>query len=96
MEVLINGQWGSVCDDSWNEDNAAVVCKQLGLNGPAEAFSGAFFGEGNGPVWLDDVQCDGSEASLLDCSNSGIGQSNCDHAKDAGVRCSGKLRNILY
>ena len=45
----------------------------------------AFFGQGAGPIFLDDVGCVGTESSLLDCS--AITQHNCRHSEDAGVRC---------
>ena len=40
-----------------------------------------------GPILLDDVQCRGSEVNLLYCYNNGVGNSNCNHEKDAGVFC---------
>ena len=88
VEVCVNNQWGTVCDDLWDTSDAEVVCKQLGLEySNADAYTDAFFGEGTGPIWLDNVQCIGSEKELLNCSNNGIGNHNCGHNQDAGVEC---------
>ena len=47
-------------------------------------------GEGIGPIFLDQLMCNGSEASLLECLPSeNIGLHNCRHDEDAGVRCEG-------
>ena len=29
VEVCRNQQWGRVCDDSWDENDSAVVCSQI-------------------------------------------------------------------
>ena len=52
------------------------------------ALSFAFFGQGTGPIWLDNVFCTGSETELLECPHNGISIHNCIHFEDASVRCS--------
>ena len=47
----------------------------------------AYFGVGSGTILLDDVGCSGTESRLIDCSNRGIGVSDCRHSEDAGVTC---------
>ncbi len=47
----------------------------------------AFFGEGVGMVWLDDLECTGMEMSLLECEHNGVGQSNCRHSEDVSIIC---------
>ena len=50
--------------------------------------STARFGQGRGPIWLDNVECNGAEGLLLDCPHQGLGLHNCGHYEDAGVICS--------
>ena len=52
------------------------------------AVTNAGFGEGQGEILLDNVQCRGSEASLEECQSLTVGQHNCFHHEDAGVVCS--------
>ena len=48
------------------------------------------FGSGSGPIFLDQLQCSGSEQSLLDCPTfTDVGLHSCDHSMDAGVKCQG-------
>ena len=53
----------------------------------AVSFNGGGFGEGTGRIWLDNVECTGSERTLMDCTASSSGINSCTHAQDAGVRC---------
>ncbi len=66
-----------------------VVCRELGYPGPAVARGLAYYGQGTGPILLDDVNCRGNEYRLQDCANRGGWRNhNCGHGEDAGVTCS--------
>ncbi len=56
----------------------------------------ATYGQGTGDILLDDVACAGTEASLFDCGNAGIGTHNCVHGEDVGITCSCKNRNYHH
>ena len=60
------------------------------------ALSGASFGEGTGRIWLDNVQCTGSERELRNCTASTNGINSCIHAQDAGLRCLSGIHFILF
>ena len=86
-----NGTWGTVCDDFWDINNAQVVCRQLGFHEALSAPRRAHFGKGSGFIWLNKVQCVGTERTITDCQHNGWNNENCKHIKDASVICSRKL-----
>ncbi|XP_029908106.1 lysyl oxidase homolog 2A-like [Myripristis murdjan] len=87
VEVLKNGEWGTVCDDNWNIRAATVVCRELGFGSAKEALTGGQLGQGIGPVHMNEVECSGFEKSLTECffNRDVLG---CSHEEDAAVRCN--------
>ncbi|XP_010072384.1 PREDICTED: CD5 antigen-like, partial [Pterocles gutturalis] len=94
VEVLYAGQWGTVCDDGWDLNDAAVVCRQLGCGRVEAAPVQARFGMATGRIWLDDVACTGSEEALSQCRARPWGQTNCHHGEDASVMCAVVCRQL--
>ena len=88
MEVYYNGEWGTVCDDGWDLNDAQVVCRQLGFGPAIIVRDNAYYGESSGQIWLDDLNCTGTELTLYECSHSGWGAENCNSTEGAGVRCA--------
>ncbi len=68
-------------------DTVPIVLNTIHKPTDVTALSGAPYGQGVGSIFLDDVDCEGSEFALIFCSHNGIGNQNCAHHEDAGVRC---------
>jgi hypothetical protein len=99
--IFYSGQWGTICNDSWDISDAQVVCRQLGYKDGLTTFGGGNVFRGSRKVWLDDANCTGSEQSLTSCLHSGWGNHNCSSSVGVGVECSltGKFTvqlNTLY
>ena len=66
VEILHDGQWGTVCDDGWGIEDATVVCQQLFGVDASEAPRNAFFGQGDGKIWMSEVsRSAGSRLAVL-------------------------------
>ena len=89
VEILYNGNWGTVCDDRWGIEDANVVCQMLGYGDATSAPGRAFFGQGDGDIILDEMSCTGTESDISECSHNGYLNHDCRHREDAGVVCSG-------
>ncbi|XP_068127983.1 CD5 antigen-like isoform X2 [Hyperolius riggenbachi] len=91
LEVYHDGQWGNVCDDLWDAKDANVTCAQIkcGSSQPDKS-SRKRIGQSNGKIWLDDVECNGNEASLEKCRHRVWGYHDCSHEEDVTVYCTGK------
>ncbi|TRY88842.1 hypothetical protein DNTS_016930 [Danionella cerebrum] len=85
VEVLHQGIWGTVCDDGFDSVDALVVCRMLGFQRAKQVYTD---GRGSGRIWLDELQCTGSESSIFDCPHAGIGINNCQHNENVGVSCA--------
>ncbi|RMX54502.1 hypothetical protein pdam_00019992 [Pocillopora damicornis] len=89
VSLYYNGQWGTICQDHWDINDAHVVCRMLGYPEAFDFFNSTISGSAiDGPIWLDDVNCTGNESTLAACPHAGWGNSNCDHTKDVGVECA--------
>lgn len=94
VEYLHDGAWGTVCDDEWDIRDAQVVCRAMDCGTAQTAKSAAFFGQGSGDIWMDDVRCLGNETTLVHCQRNSFGDNNCGHGEDASVICSATIRLI--
>ena len=86
IEVYYSGEWGTVCDDSFDYEDAQVACRNLGFGAPI-SYDDNSGGAGSGRIWLDNLACSGSELSLGQCSHRGWGSHNCGHSEDVSITC---------
>ena len=96
VEVYYNGEWGRVCDNGWDLNDAQVVCRQLGFGSGIVARDNAFyrFGVNSGQIYINNLNCTGNELTIEDCSNSGWRILNCAHTEDVSVECTNGNFNV--
>ena len=90
VEICINNAWGTICGNRFSSSDSQVICRSLGY-----AFIDSYSiplpetDYGSGPIFLDELECEGSEERVLDCHSS-LGVHSCSHDQDVAVRCVGK------
>ncbi len=89
VEVYYNNTWGHICDENWDKKDADVFCRALGYTGSADSKSNAFYGNGNGVFWLNNVQCAGDEDSIFSCAHDGLKKQGCPNGKVTKAVCVG-------
>lgn len=89
VENWHNGQWGQICDDTFEEDNngAKVVCRYFGLPW-TNAYNVEPSDYGDENFLMDDVTCIGEEFNLYGCSYSR--EHNCGLTESIAVVCDGE------
>jgi len=87
LEVFHANQWGTVCDNGFNDAAARVVCYSLGFGYIGRKVSIDLYGKGEGMIWIDNVKCNGSEQYIGECSHGDWMVHSCGHHQDVAVSC---------
>ncbi|XP_013780271.1 lysyl oxidase homolog 2-like [Limulus polyphemus] len=87
VEIYHLGEWGSICDDEWDEREANVVCRQLGYPAAKKPTTDSFYGQARSTIWMDNIFCNGNEMSIEKCPFDGWGITDCIGKEAAGVIC---------
>ena len=89
VEILHNGEWGTICDDHFDNNDARVICRMVGYS--SGQYDGGIYRQTSinkaSRIWLDDIRCIGTESHIGNCPHNGWGSHNCGHSEDVGIRC---------
>ena len=88
VEIFHRGLWGRICGNGWDMNEARVVCRELGYRYAVRALKGGEVPVGIGKIWLNNLECIGTEKNLSSCSHNGWRNHRCKRNQDAGVECS--------
>ena len=93
VEVEHAGLWGTICNGSFDLSDASVVCRSLGYPGAESTHSTAQL-EGDMLIWLNNLSCNGSENTLVECPGIVWGAQTCFQSESAAVTCSGTVYTL--
>lgn len=79
--------WHSVCDDDFDQYDAAVACRELGFSGQSQKYDTGIYAQGDRDYGWDDLSCDGSEMSLGECGHMPWRDHNCEDGEHVQLTC---------
>lgn len=100
IEVYENGEWGTICNNGIDMIDAMVLCKAAGFGNATTIYSTALYGQGQGRIFFDNLECNGDESTPIGCPRNIPPSSNCTHTMDVTIKCNSKLSdgycNCIY
>ncbi|KAG7229527.1 hypothetical protein INR49_031951 [Caranx melampygus] len=88
-----NQWWSSVCEADFDQQDAEVVCRELGCGSPT-VLRGGLYGKAQALMRTKEFQCEGHESALLDCRSSDSTRSTCSPGQAAGLTCSEPVKLV--
>ena len=96
VEIFHNSEWGTICNNHFDNNGADVLCRMMGHA------SGVYNTSYKQPtvipstrIWLDNVRCMGGETNIKRCRHDSWGSGNCSHSQDVAIRCYGIQYSLI-
>ncbi|XP_016117563.1 deleted in malignant brain tumors 1 protein-like [Sinocyclocheilus grahami] len=87
LEMLHNQMWMSVCDTAFDQQDAEVVCRELGCGAPVQVLGATAFDKGDAQMWTQEIQCRGNESQIHLCPTS-LYKKHCSDDNFQGLFCA--------
>ncbi|KAL1275627.1 hypothetical protein QQF64_035250, partial [Cirrhinus molitorella] len=88
LEIIQENKHYTMCDAAFDQQDAEVVCRELGCGAPVQVLGAAAFGKGDDHMWTQEIQCRGDESHIQRCPLSTSQEIKCSHVNGIGLICS--------
>ena len=85
--------WSHIFGSSWMKPRLVNILLPYFTHAAVQVFSSE---PGTGPIYLSNLNCQGTETSLLECSSQPVGLHSCSHVQDVNIECEGKSPSAFH